>query len=260
MVEDRTPGAPTVVVDGITLECRVIGHRREPTLVFLHEGLGSMDLWRDFPVLITETTGRAGLVYSRQGHGWSDPLSEPRTPHFMHHEALSVLPRLLEQLSVPAPILVGHSEGASIALIHAGAGHPVSGLVLLAPLVFVEDESIAGIEVAREQYETGDLPRRMAKHHADPEATFRAWNDIWLSPGFRSWNIESFLRGIDCPVLLIRGSDDEYGTVAHLDAIEEGVTGPVERLALDDCDHSPHLSQPDLVLDVAARFVRTLAK
>ncbi len=255
MFEDTTSIESIVVVDGAPLEYRVIGHGVGATLVFLHEGLGSMDLWRGFPGEITRATGRPALVYSREGHGWSAPLREPRTTEFMHHEALVVLPQLLEQLEVSAPILIGHSDGASIALINAGAGYPVSGLVLLAPHVFVEPESIAGIAVAREQFETTDLPQRMAKYHRDPEAIFRAWNDIWLDPEFLDWNIEASLPGIECPVFLIQGNDDEYGTVAQLAAIESGVASPVESLVLEDCGHSPHLSQPDLVVEATARFV-----
>lgn len=255
MIEDTTSIDSKVVVDGCPLEYRLSGDGQGPTLVFLHEGLGSMDLWREFPTDVARATGRAALVYSREGHGWSAPVRGARTLEFMHHEALMVLPHLLERLEISAPILIGHSDGASIALIYAGAGCPVSGLVLLAPHVFVEAEAIAGIQLAREQFETTDLPQRMAKYHRDPEATFRAWNDIWLDPAFRNWNIEASLPGIECPVLLIQGNDDEYGTGAQLDAIEDGLAGSVERLVLADCGHSPHISQPDLVVEATARFV-----
>ena len=244
-----------VEIDGRRLEYRTIGAGNGPALVFLHEGLGCMGLWRQFPDDLVEAAGRRGLVYSRAGHGRSDPLQERRTPDFMHYEALVVLPRLLDELGVVEPILVGHSDGASIALIHAGAGHPVSGLVLLAPHVFVEPESVAGIEAARVQFETTDLAERMARHHHDPNSTFRGWNDIWLDPEFRNWNIEDSLPGVMCPTLLIQGLDDEYGTLAQLDAIEKGLAGPSERLVLDDCGHSPHLAQPDNVLRATTRFV-----
>ena len=244
-----------VEIDGRRLEYRLIGEGNGPSLVFLHEGLGSMGLWRQFPDDLVAATGRHGLVYSRAGHGRSDPVHERRTPDFMHHEALVVLPRLLEELEISSPILIGHSDGASIALIHAGAGHPVSGLVLLAPHVFVEPESIDGIEAARVRFETTDLAERMAHHHLDPHSTFRGWNDIWLDPAFRDWNIEDSLAGVECPTLLIQGLDDEYGTLTQLDAIESGLAGPSQRLILEDCGHSPHLAQPDHVLRTTTRFV-----
>lgn len=244
-----------VEIDGRRLEYRTIGEGDGPALVFLHEGLGSMELWRGFPDQVAAATGHRGLVYSRAGHGRSDPVREPRTPGFMHHEALLVLPGLLDVLGFVEPILIGHSDGASIALIHAGAGYPVLGLVLLAPHVFVEPESITGIEAARVRFESTDLAERMARYHLDPHATFRGWNNIWLDPAFRDWSIEDSLPGIDCPTLLIQGVDDEYGTLAQLDAIERGVAGPSERLVLEDCGHSPHLDQPDHVLRAAIRFV-----
>ena len=244
-----------VEIDGLRLEYRTIGEGSGPALVFLHEGLGSMGLWRDFPDEVAAATGHRGLVYSRAGHGRSDPLRERRTPDFMHHEARVVLPRLLDELGVVEPILIGHSDGASIALIHTGAGHPVSGLILLAPHVFVEPESIKGIEAARVRFETTDLAERMARYHLDPNATFRGWNDIWLDPAFRDWNIEDSLPGVKCSTLLIQGLDDEYGTLAQLDAIEKGLAGPSERLVLEDCGHSPHLAQPDAVLRATTRFV-----
>ena len=256
MVEERTSARSVVVVDDANLEYRLIGGASgRTTLVFLHEGLGSMDLWRRFPADVVAATGRSGLVYSREGHGWSDPVRAPRSPDFMAHEALTVLPQVLDRLEIPDPILIGHSDGASIALIYTGAGHQATGLVLLAPHVFVERESIAGIEDALGRFETTDLPERMSRYHRDPHSTFHAWNDVWLDPGFRNWNIEGSLPGIGCPTLLIQGRDDEYGTLAQLDAIESGVTGPVKRLVLDDCGHSPHLAQPAQVLEATARFV-----
>lgn len=233
--------------------CAVSGE--EPALVFLHEGLGSAGLWRGFDELVATATGHRVLAYSRAGHGWSDPADLPRSPDFMHHEALVVLPALLGEMEPSRPpILVGHSDGASIALIHA-ASHPVSALVLLAPHVFVEHESIAEIEAARVRFETTDLPERMARHHRDPAATFYGWNDIWLDPEFRRWNIEDCLSAIDAPMLLIQGRDDEYGTLAQIDAIEAGASGQVRRLILEDCGHSPHLAQQNRVLEAVTRFV-----
>lgn len=259
MAENDLSGPSVVVAGDRRLEYRLMEGGTGPTLVFLHEGLGSMDLWRGYPEQVVAATERPSLVYSREGHGWSDPVRAARPADFMEHEALTVLPEVLDRLEISDPILIGHSDGASIALIHAGAGHPVSGLVLLAPHVFVEPESITGIEAALEKFESTDLRERMARHHRDPSSTFFAWNDIWLDPGFRDWNIEGYLPGIDCPTLLIQGRDDEYGTLAQLEAIERGVTGPVRSLVLEECGHSPHLSQPARTLEATARFIAAVA-
>lgn len=229
----------------------------EPALVFLHEGLGSVALWRDFPERLAQATGRRALVYSRAGHGASPLPDGPRTPRFMHEEALVALPALLERHGIDAPILVGHSDGGSIALIHA-AQHPVSALVVLAPHVFVEDVTVASIEQARETFAASDLGERMARYHRDPEATFRLWNDIWLAPEFRDWNIEDVLGAISCPVLAIQGAEDQYGTLAQIDAIEAGVAGRFARVVLP-ARHAPHLEAPEQTLRAAADFIGSLA-
>ncbi len=225
----------------------------EPALVFLHEGLGSVALWRDFPERLARATGRRALVYSRAGHGNSPVPDTPRTPRFMHDEALEVLPELLATHGIEKPVLVGHSDGGSIALIHASR-HPVTKLVLLAPHVFVEDLSVASIAEARETFETTDLRDRMARYHRDPEATFRLWNDIWLAPEFRDWSIEDVLPAITAPVLAIQGEHDQYGTLAQIDAIEAGVSGPFQRAVLN-ARHAPHLEAPEETLRIAAEFV-----
>ena len=227
-------------------------------LVFLHEGLGSVELWREFPDDLVAATGRPGLAYSRYGNGWSDPLAEPRPTEYMHDEALTTLPEVIDQMVDVPPVLVGHSDGASIALIYAGSGHPVAGLVLIAPHVFTEPEGLGSIEAIRDEFPTSELPEKMAKYHVDPEATFRGWADVWLSPGFLAWNIEEYLPGVDCPVLLVQGTDDAYGTIAQLDAIEGEVSGSVERLMVAGAKHSPHLSHPDPVIAGSARFVAGL--
>src|ERR1700754_389314 len=239
-------------VNGVELESREIAGA-EPALVFLHEGLGSVGLWRDFPDRLAADTGRRALIYSRAGHGFSDVPAAPRTPRFMHDEALETLPAVLREAGIAEPVLVGHSDGASIALIHAAA-HPVRALVLLAPHVFVEDVSVASIAAAREAFETTDLRERMARHHRDAEATFRLWNDIWLAPEFRDWNIEDVLPRITVPVLAIQGAHDQYGTLAQIDAIEAGVSGPFERAVLD-ARHAPHLEAPEQTLRAAAEFI-----
>ena len=224
-------------------------------IVFLHEGLGSVSLWRDFPQRVADATGAEVIVYSRAGYGRSDPIREPRGVRYMHDEALIVLPELLDRLGIDRPILFGHSDGGSIALIHAGgAGRPVSGLIVLAPHVMVEDLSVASIAEAKVAYETTDLKARLARHHADVESAFRGWNDIWLHPDFRGWSIEEYLPRIDCPVLAIQGHDDEYGTMEQIDRIARQGRD-VELLKLADCGHSPHRDQPEAVIESVTRFV-----
>lgn len=230
-----------------------------PWLVFVHEGLGSVELWRDFPTKVALATGHRALIYSREGHGWSTPLTRPRGPDFMHQEALEVLPDLLGSLTIDTPILVGHSDGASIALIHSSR-HPVQAVVALAPHVFVEPESLAGIGTALEAFETTDLAERMAKYHHDPASTFHGWYDTWVSPEFRDWNIEAYLPQIHAPLLLIQGEDDQYGTESQLEAIESSVGGPVERLWLPGCGHSPHLDRPEDVAEAVISFLNRLQR
>lgn len=248
-----------VSVQGRKLEFKRIGAGRGgPTLVFLHEGLGSVSMWRDFPEKAAQATGCAAVVYSRYGHGRSDVLREARGVDYMHVEALRVLPELLDRLGVGEPVLVGHSDGGSIALIYAGARDAVLGLVLMAPHVFVEDISVKSIAEARTAFETTDLPQKLARHHADAAGTFRGWNDIWLHPDFRRWNIEEYLPRVRCPLLAIQGFDDEYGTMAQIEAIASQAGGPVELLRLADCRHSPHRDQPAVVLEAITRFVARL--
>jgi pimeloyl-ACP methyl ester carboxylesterase len=229
-----------------------------PALVLLHEGLGSVAMWRDFPARVAAATGRRTLTYSREGYGASPPLRAPRRPDYMHREALETLPTLLSERGAAAPILVGHSDGASIALIHAGAGRAVRGVVAMAPHVFVEDVTIRSIEAARKAWRSTDLRARLERYHDDVDGAFCGWNDIWLDPAFRDWNIESFLPGITCPVLAIQGLGDEYGTLAQLDAIERQAKGRVRRLELAECRHSPHRDQPAATLAAIADFVRGL--
>ncbi len=239
---------------------RLAADRPGPTLVFLHEGLGSIAMWRDFPRRVADATALPALVYSRAGYGRSTRLVSARTPRYMHEEASIVLPALLDNLGVPNPILIGHSDGAAIALIHAGAGiRPVRAVVAMAPHVFVEAVSITSIEKARRAYANSDLRARLGRYHDDVDSAFLGWNDIWLSPAFRDWNIEACLPDIACPLLLVQGRDDEYGTLAQLDAIDRQVSGRVERLVLDDCGHSPQRDQPQATLAAIAGFVATLA-
>jgi pimeloyl-ACP methyl ester carboxylesterase len=226
-----------------------------PTLVFLHEGLGSIELWRAFPDAVADETDHQCLVYSRLGHGWSQAADSPRPLDFVNREGLNVLPALLDRLDVHQPILVGHSDGASIALAHA-AQHRVRALVLLAPHVFVEEQGLVEIKALSQQPARARLIEKMSKYHRDPKATFSAWSEVWLDPEFRSWSIENVLGQIECPVLTIQGFNDPYGTMAQIDAIERQVPGHVERLEFEECGHSPHLSQPERTQDGVVRFVR----
>ncbi len=247
-----------VSVRGRKLEYQRIGAAGSgsQTLVFLHEGLGSIGQWRDFPARVAAKTSLPAIVYARYGYGQSDVLQQPFGVDFMHAEALESLPALLEELKIKRPILIGHSDGASIALIYAGTGHRLEGLAVMAPHVFVEAISIQGIVAARHAFETTGLRQRLARYHRDPEKTFRGWNDVWLAPAFRDWNIESFLPGIKCPLLAIQGYGDEYGSMAQVDAIARAVSGPVDVLKLEDCGHSPHKDQPEKVTRAVVEFVK----
>ena len=254
----------TLLAGGHRLEYSLLhpdaGASPAPTLVFLHEGLGSVALWKNFPAEVVAATGCPALVYSRYGYGKSEKLAAPRKVDYMHREALDVLPNILDQLGIESPVLVGHSDGASIALIHAGAGkRSVRGVVAMAPHVFVEDVTVTSIAEAGETFRTTELPERLGRYHDDVDSTFRGWNEIWLHPDFRRWNIEEYLADIRCPVLLIQGEDDQYGTIAQIDAIAARVSGPVETILLPDCAHSPHQSvQKDAAIAAITEFVRNL--
>ena len=252
-----------LTVQGQRIEYELFGgaDAPDPVMVFLHEGLGSLAMWKDFPGRCARAAGCRALVYSRYGYGQSDPLREPRGVTFMHDEALKTLPELLDKLDVERPILFGHSDGASIALIHAGgagaggAQRPVRGLILLAPHTIVEEFSIRSIQAARRSYETTDLRDKLARYHSDPDSAFRGWNDIWLNPDFRAWNLDEYLPRVTCPVLAIQGEDDQYGTMEQIDRITRVIPG-VEVLRLRNCGHSPHRDQPAAVIERVTRFVK----
>lgn len=255
-----SPRRPTLVpADGRRLEYRWHGPGPEeaPTLVFLHEGLGSVSHWRDFPERLASATGCGALVYSRAGYGASDPAELPRSVRYMHHEAVAVLPEVLERTGVRTAIPVGHSDGASIALIHAAlcTGSPVRALILEAPHVFVEDVSVRSIAEAAEAYRTTDLRSRLKRHHADVDAAFWGWNDIWLDEEFRHWNIEALLPRVRCPTLVVQGREDPYGTLAQVEAIQRQAAGSVQVLVLEDCGHAPHRDHPEVVLEAMRAFV-----
>jgi pimeloyl-ACP methyl ester carboxylesterase len=251
---------PFVTVTGHRIEVETIEGQRAGAapIVLLHEGLGSVAMWRDFPAKLAAATGSTVVVYSRYGYGKSSPIAAPHTVDYMHREALEALPALRDALGLAAPIVMGHSDGASIALIHAGAGRwPVKAVIVEAPHVFVEDISVTSIAEAKIAFEQGDLRARLARHHEDVDGAFRGWNDVWLSPAFRGWSIEDYLPGITCPLLAIQGADDEYGTMAQIETIERRVGGPVEKLILPG-GHSPHRAQERATLAAIVRFTAAL--
>jgi len=237
---------------------RIPGDRRRPALVFLHEGLGCVSRWRDFPRAVAERTGLAALAYSRAGYGLSDPAARPRPLTFMHDEARGPLPELLAKEGIEDAVLVGHSDGASIALIHAGEGGPrVRGLVAMAPHVFVEEICVRSITQLRADYldEATHVREKLARHHADVDSAFLGWADAWLDPEFLRWNLEGFLPGVRAPVLVIQGEQDEYGTIAQVDAVCRGVAGPSERVMLAGCGHVPQRDRPEETLSAIVEFV-----
>ncbi len=228
-------------------------------VVLLHEGLGSVSRWREFPLALAAATGRRVMVYSRFGHGDSDLPSAPHTVQFMHDEA-RLLPAVLDAAGIERAHLLGHSDGGSIALI-AASQHPrrVETLMLEAPHVFVEEVSVASIKRTTAAFRETDLRDRLARHHRHVDVAFSGWSDVWLDPAFRGWNLETLLPAITCPVLLIQGEEDEYGTLRQIEAIAHQVRGPVERLVLPECGHAPHRDQPDHVLSVMTAFLRSRA-
>ena len=246
-------------VIGRHLEYRWIGPRPgdAPSIVFLHEGLGCVAMWRDFPDRLAAAAGCGALVYSRTGYGGSGALVGRRPVRYMHDEALEVLPAVLGHFELEQAVLFGHSDGASIALIHAGAhSGTVRALVVEAPHVFVEPVSIEGITRIAADYETTNLRDRLTRYHgSNTDAMFRAWSDVWLSPEFRQWNIEEYLPAIACPVVVVQGEDDQYGTIRQVEAVVRQVGGPAESLVLPRCGHSPHSERSDEVLEAAARFI-----
>jgi pimeloyl-ACP methyl ester carboxylesterase len=239
-----------------------LARRYAPLLVFLHEGLGSLSMWKDFPQRLCDAAGCRGLVWSRPGYGRSTPRAaeEAWGLDFMHRQAQQVLPALLDALGVDAqrdpPWLFGHSDGASIALLHAAAfPRRVAGAIVLAPHIMVEDLSIESIAKARAAYLETDLRERLAKYHDDPDSAFWGWNDIWLHPPFRQWSIEREIAAIECPLLAVQGMDDEYGTLEQIRGIARRVPH-AELLELPDCGHSPHRDQPEALIEASVGFLR----
>ncbi|TQM45151.1 alpha/beta fold hydrolase [Pseudonocardia cypriaca] len=248
---------PLVEVPGGRVEYEdVPGDRALAPLLFLHEGLGSVRLWRRFHHRLAAATGRRAVAFSRLGHGGSDLPPGKRTPRYMHDEATEVVPAVRAALGLDGVVLVGHSDGGSIALLHAGTA-AVEGVVVLAPHVFVEEAGLRGIEQARRDYVDGDLRSRMARYHRDPDVTFWNWNDGWLDGAFRDWDIRPELAGITCPVLGVQGTADPYGTVVHVEAVRDRAAGPVT-LEVLDCGHAPHLERPGETDAAVKEFLRSL--
>lgn len=230
-----------------------------PTLVLLHEGLGCCALWRGFPEALQAATGLGVLAYSRAGYGASDGAELPRPLDYMTREAVDVLPEVLNATGVARGVLIGHSDGASIAALYAGsrADPRVKALVLMAPHFFTEPHGLAAIERAAEAYRSTDLKARLGRYHRDPDQAFLGWNEAWLDPKFATWRIDDCLDGIEIPILAVQGDDDEYGTLAQLDIIAARSKGRVSREIYADCGHAPHLDQPEAVLKRIAAFVAT---
>ena len=232
-----------------------------PTLVLLHEGLGCVGLWGDFPERLSAATGTGVFVYSRAGYGNSSPVTLPRPLSYMHDEARDTLPPLLDAIGFRQGLLIGHSDGASIAAIYAGShqDHRLGGLVLIAPHFFTEDSGIASIFEARRAYETGDLRARLSRWHADVDNAFRGWNGAWLDPDFRRWDITEFLAYIRVPMLVVQGEDDQYGTVKQIEAAQAECYCPVEIALLSGARHAPQREAPDATLTVISDFISRVA-
>ena len=259
-MSSRLPIPSRYQIDGHWLEAARIEARDStiPTIAMLHEGLGSVSHWKDFPRVLAEATGAGVFLYSRYGHGVSDALEEPRSVSYMHHEAQVALPEILQKAGIERPLLFGHSDGASIAILYAGTfPESAAGLILEAPHVFVEDITVASIAQARVLYNETDLPQRLGRYHANVDSLFWGWNNIWLDPGFRDWNIESFLDSIRCPVLVLQGTEDEYGTPKQIEAIQRRIPSALA-LMLDGCKHAPHCDRSEATLSAISRFLIAL--
>lgn len=231
-----------------------------PTLVLLHEGLGCVALWRDFPEALAKATGFGVFVYSRAGYGHSDPADLPRPLDYMTREAMEVLPEVLDAIGFERGVLLGHSDGATIAAIYAGsvADYRVRSIVLMAPHFFTEEMGLAEIAKARDAYESGDLKQRLAKYHRDPDNAFRGWNDTWLHPDFKEWNVADVIDHLRIPSLAIQGANDQYGTLAQIEEMESRAYSPVDTVILQDCAHAPHLDQSEASVAAIADFCTRL--
>jgi len=254
------PGARNLItINGNRLECCAWGGdpASKPTIVLLHEGLGSIGLWKRFPELLAERTGYCVFAYSRLGYGQSDPRETPWPLDFMSHEATGDLPAVLDTIGFNRGILLGHSDGASIAAIYAGSvgDRRIRGLCLLSPHFFTEPMGLSAIAETRTN---GILPEALARHHRDPAGVLEGWSGVWLHPEFKRWNIEDAISYIRVPILAIQGLDDQYGTLRQIEALESGAYAPVDAVLLENCKHSPQFDQPERTLEAITDFVKRL--
>jgi pimeloyl-ACP methyl ester carboxylesterase len=253
-----------ITIRGRKLEARTWGGppHAKPAIVLLHEGLGSLGLWKSFPEKLAERTGYSVFAYSRAGYGYSDAAGEPWPLDFMTREAVEVLPELLDAIQFKRGILLGHSDGASIAAIYAGSieDFRIRGLCLISPHFFTEPMGLAAIAQTRALFEQGDLRGGLAKHHADVDGVFQGWSGVWLDPAFKSWNIEDAIAHIRVPVLAIQGLDDQYGTPAQIEALVNGSYAPVDAELFESCKHFPHIERPERTLNVVSEFLARLGR
>jgi pimeloyl-ACP methyl ester carboxylesterase len=252
-----------IAIDNTRLEVCWVGAKKseKPDLVFLHEGLGCVELWRDFPHALCQKLSMRGLIYSRAGYGKSDPCELPRPVTYMHHEAIEILPQVLDAAGIESAILIGHSDGGSIVLIHAGTmvRSRVKAIVTLAAHVFSEKEVQATFSAAFSSYQSGNLRERLKKYHGENvDHAFYGWHGAWTLPEFKSWNLEEFLPAINVPALIIQGANDEYGTISQVDAIIRGIGSNAISHMIPDCGHSPHLQQRRITTDVVCNFIEQL--
>lgn len=261
---DWAAGQGGLTAGGVTLEWATWGRppAEAPTIVLLHEGLGCIALWRDFPAVLAQATGMGVFAYSRAGYGQSGPAVLPRPLDYMTREAVEVLPEVLQKAGLGRFLLMGHSDGATIAAIHAGSvfDPQMRGLILMAPHFFAEPDGLAAIEQARGAFDAGDLRAKLAKYHADPDCAFRGWNDAWLDPDFTRWNVEDVIDHFRVPVLAVQGDADAYGTLRQIDVIHERSPAPVDRLVLPDCGHAPHLERGAETIAAISEFVARLER
>lgn len=265
MAVEWSAGKGRVTAGGKGLEWASFGPAPKgdaPVIVLLHEGLGCLALWRDFPEKLTAATGLPVFVYSRAGYGQSDAADLPRPLDYMTREAIDALPDVLNAIGARHYLLMGHSDGATIAAAYAGGVEDfrVRGLILMAPHFFTEPMGLTAIAEAKVAFDSGDMREKMAKYHADPEATFRGWNDAWLDPGFKEWNVAEVIDYLRIPTLAIQGNDDQYGTRAQIDEVETRSYAPVDVVMLDDCRHAPQFDQPQAVLDAVSEFCARLVR
>lgn len=260
-IDGLTPSG-RVVANGASLEWAVFGPRDPavPVIVLLHEGLGCLALWRSFPEQLARHTGCRVFAFSRAGYGRSDTATLPRPLDYMTREALDCLPDVLAAIDAPGYVLLGHSDGATIAAIYAGnvADDRLRGVVLMAPHFFTEPMGLAEIAAARDMFETTAMKERMAKYHTDPVATFRGWNDAWLDPGFKAWNVETVIESFRVPVLALQGREDQYGTLAQIEVVRRKSPADVDLAVIEKCRHSPHFDQPEATLEAIGAFLHRL--